>query len=82
MIEMMRVQNYTVVDVEQATAEKWMEFTMSVTGSSVLGSVKNNYNTNQKGEKGYIHTFYPDILYEQKLTECQRDNWTGFVFKQ
>jgi len=79
LLQYMKNNNLRYIEPLQASADKWVEYTSSIMNHTVFTSRRSNYNTNVKGERGYIHTF-PSQLYVPKLKEIEQSKYADFVF--
>jgi len=80
-IEFMKSKSFVQVEVPQTVADGWVKYTSSIMDRTVLKSVKNNFNTNLKGEIGYIFPFLGFDIYSKKLQELKENEFREFEFK-
>jgi cyclohexanone monooxygenase len=79
LLQYMKNNNHRFIEPLQASADKWVEYTSAIMNLSVFSSKRNNYNTNVKGEQGYIHSFLTPF-YTSKIQEIEKSNFSDFVF--
>jgi len=79
-IQFMKSKNYQKIDVSQPIADSWVQFTSSITNGMIFKTAKSNYNTNLKGEIGYVHSYCGLDSYTKKLQEVKDQDWKEYIF--
>jgi cyclohexanone monooxygenase len=71
-IQFMKSKNYQKIDVSQATADTWVQYTSAITDTMLFKMVRSNYNINLKGEIGYVHSCPGLDNYTKKTPRSKR----------
>jgi len=79
-IQFMKSKNYQKIDVSQATADTWVQYTSAITDTMLFKMVRSNYNINLKGEIGYVHSCPGLDNYTKKLQEVKDQDWKEYIF--